>query len=430
MSSERALISALQAYNTFTVTSAPFSDYVHLIHPGDFGSWLGMLNADQIGVPPRAPLMGLTAEVSGATLLIGDADGAILVDPGRYTPMPLQSRPPLAIVITHAHRDHFDGLSDALQSWKDVPVYLSEITRTLLTDSLQRDNANALARELSERAILVAPDATLTVGRFRMTAYDAGHCLGATAVHLEDAETGQGILIAGEFSRRKVGSVCHKIPQLSVNTLFVEAIHADDHLPTGVNGQNNVEFTSKLDAAYAQGKTIVIAAASLAEMQEVYAICALHQRRGGLPEYPLYVGNLRPVMKSALKHLERVEPWDLDVTFTNSIQEEAINILTCAFEGQTDDGHFSSAYAQDSANEDILWLYPERYSALKPEKAALYRVFTHASLCEIGEMVLVQKPANVCLYSGGCHGSVLAGFLARSGFALHDFSGAAGSFHF
>jgi hypothetical protein len=428
------LLSAQQAFNSFTANGALYSDYVHRIAPYEIERWFALA-----GNHPVSALLQLKhqkellidAEVAGATILLKESgNDALLFDPGPYTSsIRLAEVNPCAILLTHAHKDHIAGLSWALSSWGDVRVIMSDITHELLLDILHSSNQYTLAEQVNSRFYRLNHGDEGDIGRFRVSAFQAGHCVGGLSYFVRPNRAEQGILIVGEFSRREVGGVRHQIPKLDVHTLFIESIHADETgLPTGLNDENNRDFIQKLDTAYREHKTIVIACASLAEMQEVYHICAMHQRDGGLPDYPLIAGNLRGSLKSVLGQLSHISPWDVPVAYTDSFEENSINILTCPFDESSQEGHFWNVYREHASNQNFAWFFPQRFSALKPDFADLYNAHTHASLSEILEMVLTQRPEHLCLYAGGTTGSISARLLSKCGLTIHDIAGGAGIF--
>src|SRR4051812_44582606 len=70
--------------------------------------------------------------ISNAYFLVLDADEYVLVDAGgkgygkrilQYVDELFDGRPPQAIVLTHAHFDHAQGLPGLIEAWPDVAVF-------------------------------------------------------------------------------------------------------------------------------------------------------------------------------------------------------------------------------------------------------------------------------------------------------------------
>lgn len=432
---EIELLSSQQAFNSFTINDVPFSKYVHRIRPDEVEKWFSLLikqKKQNTKEPPKSKGLRIEAEVAGATILLKEiARSAILVDPGPYiSSINISDTTPSAILLTHAHKDHVCGLSWALEIWKDVKIVMSSITRELLIDQLHRNSQYALADIVSSNMLTLNDGDKADIGRFEVTAYQSGHCIGGNSYFIRQHADEYGVFVVGEFSRRSVGGFTHSIPTLdNVHTLFIEAIHADDAtFPTGVFQENYNCFIEKLEEAYSKRQTIVIATSALAEMQEVYNICAMHQRSGGLPEYPLVSGNTSGVLKILLARMNQAAPWDIPIIYTDDFEFNAINILTCSFDPTSRNSHFWSVYDANKGQDDFAWFFPQRYNSLKPEFAQLYDAYTHASITEIIQMILDQDPLNLCLYSGGVTGSRVARLMSDYKTNVHDVAGGAGRF--
>lgn len=430
------LLTAQQAFNTFTAHGASYADYVHRIAPCEIEQWFNLVKKNDVSLLTqrcRPKDLSVSTEVACPTIMLKESgNDALLFDPGQNTSsIRLVDVNPCAILLTHAHKDHIAGLSWAFSSWGNVQVVMSDITHELLIDILQRSNQYSLADQVNSNFYRMNHGDEGGIGRYNVKAFQAGHCIGGLSFFVRPNDESHGVLIVGEFSRREVGGMRHLIPKLNVHTLFIEAIHADDAvLPTGLTDQNNQEFIRKLALAYNERKTIVIACASLAEMQEVYYICAMHQREGGLPDYPLIAGNLRGCLKSVLGQLQQVKPWEIPVTYSDSFEFNSINILTCSFDGAAQDGHFWNVYRDNADNDNFAWFFPQRYQSMKPEHAELYNAYTHASISEIIEMTLIQEPQHLCLYAGGNTSSLAARLLSECDINVHDIAGGAGIFSF
>ena len=427
------LLTARQAFNSYTAHGLPYSDYVHRIAPGEIERWF-VIAQDHIEASLQnvsSPGLGIDVEVAGATILLSEPGrDAILIDPGPLvSSIRLADSRPCAILLTHAHKDHIVGLSWVFSLCVDSRVVMSEVTYELLMDILLRDNQYALVERIKSNLYLLNSGENVELGQFIVSAYQAGHCVGGLAYYLRPHRAERGVMVVGEFSRREVGGIRHSIPGVNAHVLFIEAVNADQiDVPCGINEGNNVDFLQHLELAYLDSKTVVIACASLAEMQEVYRICAMHQRNGGIPAYPLVAGNLSGGLKRALDSLRTLEPWDVSVNYTDGFEPRAVNILTCSFDEQNKNGHFWNVYREHAEKDAFAWFFPRRYEDLKPARAELYDAHTHASLSEIVEMILVQHPAHLCLYAGGTRNSLVSKLMNRFRVSISDIAGGSGSF--
>lgn len=132
------------------------------------------------------------------TYLVIDAGVAVIIDPGFYHPESLQLLTRTlhttnvklikAVLLTHSHNDHHEGLTLLTQQFKDVVTYVhpAELARFEKGTSVQAINAG--------RRFMVG-------SRVLSTVFTPGHSPGHLSYYLEDAQLAfAGDMIAGHGS--------------------------------------------------------------------------------------------------------------------------------------------------------------------------------------------------------------------------------------
>lgn len=154
------------------------------------------------GDDPRAPasLPRLLPFVGGAfaenTWLVIDASGrdAVLVDPGAAAPEALaeleRSGAQLrAIVLTHAHIDHVEGIPEVRTRWPDVPLYLHAEDLELYRHAPEQGRWFGVSLgSLPDPDHELVPGQTLEIGSLSFeVAFAPGHAPGHVLLHLREA---------------------------------------------------------------------------------------------------------------------------------------------------------------------------------------------------------------------------------------------------
>ena len=101
-----------------------------------------------------------------ACLLLEQATGKLIIDPGQFTELPPDLRGIKAIVITHQHADHFylDNLRQILAINPEIPLYLPA-------------EAAANCRNLKADIISLDDDLHTTVAGFDLNLYHIDHAI-------------------------------------------------------------------------------------------------------------------------------------------------------------------------------------------------------------------------------------------------------------
>ncbi len=221
----------------------------------------------------------------------------------------LQDKPLAAIFVTHAHADHIGALPLVQQSFPGVPIYTSRATMLLmevmLADALQvmaRRADAALEVPLYDDAAVSATlqmlrplplTGSVTVPELpNVTVHTArsGHVAGAMSIGFE-ADDGR-LVISGDVSvtpQRTIPGAALiglKHPDL----LILESTYGSRLHP---NRQAEEERLAQTVATgIERGGHVLIPAFALGRAQEVLRILHEAQRRGHIPEFPVWVDGL------------------------------------------------------------------------------------------------------------------------------------------
>lgn len=221
----------------------------------------------------------------------------------------LQTKQLAAIFVTHAHADHIGALPLVHQAFPTVPIYASRATmlimEVMLADALQimakrastefevplydETTVSSMLHRLrplpmtGSTVIAELPNVTVHTAR-------AGHVAGAISIGF-DAPDGR-ILVSGDVSVTPQ----HTIPGAHLSTLrypdlfILESTYGNRLHP---NRQAEEERLAQTVAeAIERGGHTLIPAFALGRAQEVLRILHTFQRRGTIPEFPVWVDGL------------------------------------------------------------------------------------------------------------------------------------------
>jgi Cft2 family RNA processing exonuclease len=221
----------------------------------------------------------------------------------------LQDKPLAAIFVTHAHADHIGALPLVHQSFPTVPIYASRATmlimEVMLNDALQimaKRAATEFEVPLYDETMVTSMlhylrplpmTGTLSIAELpNVTIHTAraGHVAGAVSIGFE-APDGR-LLISGDVSVTPQ----HTIPGAHLSTLrhpdlfILESTYGARLHP---NRQTEEERLAQTVAeGIARGGHVLIPAFALGRAQEVLRILHMAQRRGQIPEFPVWVDGL------------------------------------------------------------------------------------------------------------------------------------------
>ncbi len=123
---------------------------------------------------------------------------ALIVDPGGNASRiakTVTSRElvPVAILLTHAHNDHFDAVEDLRKMYKDIPVYIGEYETELLADGTLN---NPFGASVGLTADYTVKDGQIIelAGLTMKVIHTPGHTAGSVCYYFENEK----VLVAGD----------------------------------------------------------------------------------------------------------------------------------------------------------------------------------------------------------------------------------------
>lgn len=186
----------------------------------------------------------------------------------------------VAILLTHAHLDHYRTLPGNLRD--GAPVYAASDTARILETVLEEGRRNY---DLGETAPVIdaleAVDGWKTVvGDVRIHPLPAGHAPGAAGflVEFDDGGDPHHLLVTGDFTRRRTAGY----PGLDVGGVDVEAVFLAGATADGVEATLTEVVGTAVERARA-GSTTLLAASGLAGVHLAYLLGHVAERVDGPP---------------------------------------------------------------------------------------------------------------------------------------------------
>ncbi|MFH0809522.1 MAG: MBL fold metallo-hydrolase [Pseudomonadota bacterium] len=323
--------------------------------------------------------LGGTRTVTGSSFLVKAGETSLLVDCGLFQGgSQLESRNRQTrvyrpheidhLVLTHAHIDH-SGLipklvKDGFRGRITASRQTLELCEVMLTDSAHIQEMDALWQNRQNRRQgrrVVEPLYTVSDTRNSLKYFqampdgervrltddmevrlqNAGHILGSSIVELWVREGGRALkmVFSGDLGRR--GQMLVRDPEImrEADFLFVESTYGDrSHKSTA---DSEIELLDAISSAVREGEKVIIPAFAVERTQElIYTLFKL-QRRGLLPDIPIYLDSPLAIAVTKIFRAHRdcfdeemrqliasgLDPLDLPrLTFAESMEEStAIN---------------------------------------------------------------------------------------------------------
>lgn len=269
----------------------------------------------------KITLLGGGHEIGASCIHIQLGGTNLLIDAGMRMheddPMPsLGMLPDLggvdAILVTHAHADHIGALPLVKAMYPHAPVYTSaptmDLIRIMMRDSYRILEAryrmeNRLVPYTEQQMVqfldqmLAFPaSGTLRIGDVDITAYRAGHILGATMFSFTDGA--HRLLVTGDLSF-KAGRTIHgaKVPYgLRPDVVVMESTYGN-RMHTDRNAEEK-RLAENVAEVVSAGGFVLIPAFALGRSQEVLLILQDYMEKGLIPSFPIYVdGMVTPICR-------------------------------------------------------------------------------------------------------------------------------------
>ncbi len=273
----------------------------------------------------RVKFLGGAGTVTGSRFLLEVGNIKILVDCGLFQGLkdyrlrnwdkfPISPEELDMVVLTHAHIDHSGYLPKLVKEGFNGPIYCStptaELVKILLLDAgkLQEEEAGyaqkkgyskhekPLALFTMEDAEKVFPllnsfefEETLTLCEgIQLTAYNAGHILGAAIlkIKIKGANQEKKIVFSGDLGRYQ-DPILHPPTHIPfADVLFMESTYGDRVNP-GKTIQS--QLAKAIKETYLNGGVTVIPSFAVGRTQLILFYLHRMQRQGIIPDLPIYV---------------------------------------------------------------------------------------------------------------------------------------------
>jgi metallo-beta-lactamase family protein len=277
--------------------------------------------------------LGAAQTVTGSEHLIQVNGYKILLDCGLYQGNPREAKERNthfdfdpkeidAVILSHAHIDHYGNLPNLVKQGFEGPIYATPVT-VHLADLLMRDSGYIQEAQAEESAqedgtfaaeedepIYTREEAAQVKQYFMPTLYDtpfevlpgivgrlinAGHILGSAAVRLEIDEAGKNgsgkkqhrLWFSGDIGQRNLPLVRDPILPEDCDVLIMESTYGNkDH---GDVLAAYDELREVVARTIERGGRVIIPAFAVGRTQEI--VYSLHQmiERGEVPEVPVFV---------------------------------------------------------------------------------------------------------------------------------------------
>lgn len=315
---------------------------------------------------PRLTILGGGHEIGANCYLLEWGGHSYVLDAGRHPSLratrkqPWRSfqslpdldritRPPEAILISHAHQDHIGSLPVLSRLFPETPVITSRASAALIPLMLkdasrlmrlyddshsgydpefywetfyEKDDLDEVARNLKLHAVdFRVPE--LLPGGLEVTFLPNSHVLGSAGLLLQ--RDGYRIFYTGDFSlsKQEVHTATVLPPADSVDTVIMESTYGGKSEELDREAAHR-KLGNVVAGRVAKGESILIPAFALGRAQDLLAALVRHKREGALPDdLPIYLFGLARSVTRVYHEQERfLSPQSADLRLLNEIMPE------------------------------------------------------------------------------------------------------------
>ena len=289
---------------------------------------------------------GAAGEVTGSLHRVQVGDSTIALDCGLFQGHRAQSNrlnrelprwavDAHALVLSHAHIDHSGNIPGLVKAGFKGNIYCTPATRDLcsvmLRDSamIQKQDARYLNRRRSSGEAVIEPlysveDAHQAVKQMisvplhrplaiapgvTMQFFDSGHVLGSALVVLDLEEKGvrRRLLFTGDLGREELPLLRSPEVVENVNALLMESTYGDREHPEISRLDDDIAKIIE-DTLERKGR-VLIPTFALERAQEVLFALSRLQKRGRLPDIPIYIDSPLAI---SITEIYKLHPESLD----------------------------------------------------------------------------------------------------------------------
>ncbi|TFJ94129.1 MBL fold metallo-hydrolase [Lentibacillus salicampi] len=263
----------------------------------------------------KVSVLGGGNEIGASCLHIQFDESSILIDAGMRMQgedgLPMlgmleELSKPDSILVTHAHADHIGALPVVHTLYPDVPVYATpptaDLMQLMMKDSykilLEQSRANQALMPYTEEQMnqllmdvrVLPANGVLKIGDLTITAYRAGHIVGAVMFMIEAG--GERLLVTGDLSFRGGRTIPGaKVTEGTRPDVVVMESTYGNRLHTDRNTEEK-RLAEHVAETVTNGGFALIPAFALGRAQEVLLILQDYMEKGLIPSFPIYVDGL------------------------------------------------------------------------------------------------------------------------------------------
>lgn len=228
------------------------------------------------------------------------------------------------VLITHAHADHIGALPYLVRMYPTVPLYASRATidlmQVMIPDAfrIMEETCKTEKRLMPYTAedmqhcldsMREFPHPSLLFKNVEITAYTAGHILGAVMYGISSTTGEERLLVTGDFSAHPSRALpSMEVPyDLEPNVVVMESTYGNkvhmDRL------EEERQFINEIGQILERGGKVLLPSFALGRSQEIILILKHYMKTKRLPTFPIYVdGLVRDVCDVYSMHKDDLHP--------------------------------------------------------------------------------------------------------------------------